>query len=181
MQSFLDALTRGGPDGFPRPIELHAHDPTRYIGDMLAWVHQATAGENEFLDGLFDVNKGKRRMVGQAREFGNANPDLAQEGVEVDPEEVEQRARVDLSRSCLDKNLEGLSRPLKVSQSAVFRSRRYPLTGDAIFASSDPDTRHCQFARGRHYGLQDCKPCTVLPRDDAKNDRRGGNPYSNSC
>ena len=99
---------------------------------MLAWVHQATAGENEFLDGLFDVDKGKRRMVGQAREFGNANSDLVREGVEVDPEEVEQQARVALSRSCLDKNLEGLSRPLKVSQSAVFRSRRYPLTGDAI-------------------------------------------------
>jgi hypothetical protein len=79
---------------------------------MLAWVHQATAGENEFLDSLFEVDKGKRRMVGQAREFGNARS--AEEGVLVDPEEVEQQARVDLSRSCLDKNLEGLSRPLKV-------------------------------------------------------------------
>lgn len=24
----------------PRPIEMHAHDPRRYVGDMLAWVHQ---------------------------------------------------------------------------------------------------------------------------------------------
>jgi hypothetical protein len=34
------ALTRGGPGGLPRPIEIHAHDPRRYVADMLAWVHQ---------------------------------------------------------------------------------------------------------------------------------------------
>ena len=46
----MDALTRGGPQGLPRPIELHAHDPLRYVGDMLAWVHQAIAAEREFLE-----------------------------------------------------------------------------------------------------------------------------------
>ena len=40
VRSFVDALTVGGPGGTPRPIELHAHDPSRYIGDMLAWLHQ---------------------------------------------------------------------------------------------------------------------------------------------
>lgn len=24
----------------PRPIEVHAHDPLRYVGDMLGWLHQ---------------------------------------------------------------------------------------------------------------------------------------------
>ncbi len=24
----------------PRPIEMHAHDPRRFVSDMLAWVHQ---------------------------------------------------------------------------------------------------------------------------------------------
>lgn len=38
---FIGALTRGGAGGMPRPIEMHAHDPRRFIGDMLAWVHQA--------------------------------------------------------------------------------------------------------------------------------------------
>ncbi|KIK63403.1 hypothetical protein GYMLUDRAFT_197030 [Collybiopsis luxurians FD-317 M1] len=66
--SFLTALTRGGPSGLPRPIELHAHDPLRYIGDMLAWVHQAIAAEREFLEALFSV-KNDMRMVGSAREF----------------------------------------------------------------------------------------------------------------
>lgn len=27
FQRFVTALTRGGPGGAPRPIELHAHDP----------------------------------------------------------------------------------------------------------------------------------------------------------
>ena len=46
-RSFLDALTLGGPGGTPKPIELHAHDPQRYVGDMLAHLHQATPMEKE--------------------------------------------------------------------------------------------------------------------------------------
>ncbi|KAG6845272.1 hypothetical protein H0H87_011681 [Tephrocybe sp. NHM501043] len=68
MTSFITALTRGGPSGLPRPIELHAHDPLRYVGDMLAWVHQAMAAEYELLEALFGVaNDG--RMVGSVRVF----------------------------------------------------------------------------------------------------------------
>ncbi|KAI0822772.1 oligomeric complex COG6 [Trametes gibbosa] len=69
LSSFMDALTRGGPGGLPRPIELHAHDPLRYVGDMLAWVHQAIAAEREFLESLFGV-RDARRMVGAVRAFG---------------------------------------------------------------------------------------------------------------
>ncbi|TYZ56981.1 hypothetical protein PybrP1_004580 [[Pythium] brassicae (nom. inval.)] len=54
VRRFVVALTRGGPNGIPRPIELHAHDPVRYCGDMLAWVHQAVATETEFFRVLFD-------------------------------------------------------------------------------------------------------------------------------
>lgn len=32
FQRFIAALTRAGPGGLPRPIEMHAHDPRRYIG-----------------------------------------------------------------------------------------------------------------------------------------------------
>ena len=54
VKLFIDALTKGGPNGqSPRPIELNSHDPIRYMGDMLAWIHQATASENEFLRSLF--------------------------------------------------------------------------------------------------------------------------------
>ncbi|XP_077987894.1 conserved oligomeric Golgi complex subunit 6-like [Glandiceps talaboti] len=52
VRGFIDALTRGGPGGTPRPIELHSHDPLRYVGDMLAWLHQASASEKEHLQSL---------------------------------------------------------------------------------------------------------------------------------
>jgi hypothetical protein len=60
-RAFIDALTRGGPGGTPRPIELQAYDPIRYTGDMLAWVHQAAASEREILEGLFDVDSQQRK------------------------------------------------------------------------------------------------------------------------
>lgn len=70
-----------GGGGAPRPIEMHSHDPLRYggprigdsvgacdgllkglstdaqffiryVGDMLAWLHQATASEKEHLEAL---------------------------------------------------------------------------------------------------------------------------------
>lgn len=36
FQRFIAALTRGGPGGTPRPIEMHAHDPRRYVGCALS-------------------------------------------------------------------------------------------------------------------------------------------------
>jgi hypothetical protein len=36
-----------------KPIEFQAHDPLRYVGDMLAWVHSATVSEREALEVLF--------------------------------------------------------------------------------------------------------------------------------
>ena len=42
VRGFLDAL-----GGSSRPIELQAHDPPRYVGDMLAWLHQAIPSETE--------------------------------------------------------------------------------------------------------------------------------------
>lgn len=53
VKLFIDAMTKGGPNGNPRPIELNSHEPLRYMGDMLAWIHQSTASENEFLRSMF--------------------------------------------------------------------------------------------------------------------------------
>eukprot|EP00127_Corallochytrium_limacisporum_P001432 Clim_evm54s55 gene=Clim_evmTU54s55 len=47
---FIDALTRG--DRSTRPIEIHSSDPVRYLGDMLAWVHQTIEGERDMLTAL---------------------------------------------------------------------------------------------------------------------------------
>ncbi|KAI9260785.1 oligomeric Golgi complex subunit 6 [Sporodiniella umbellata] len=61
--AFLNALTRGGPGGTPRPIELQAPDPLRYVGDMLAWIHQACAGEKEMLESLFRKSDDKYQDI----------------------------------------------------------------------------------------------------------------------
>ncbi len=69
LSSFTSALTTGnrtGGAGARRPIDLHAHDALRYIGDMLAWVHQAIAVEREFLEALLSIDTGTH-MPGAVR------------------------------------------------------------------------------------------------------------------
>jgi hypothetical protein len=55
--AFYTALTgtsvNGERDTSVKPIELVAHDPLRYVGDMLAWTHSATVSEREALEVLF--------------------------------------------------------------------------------------------------------------------------------
>lgn len=60
VQSFIDALTRERNSG--RPIELHSHDPVRYFSDMLGWLHQAIATENDHISGLL-MNQDIERSV----------------------------------------------------------------------------------------------------------------------
>ncbi|KAJ2448078.1 Golgi transport complex subunit 6 [Coemansia sp. RSA 2336] len=64
-RAFIAALTRGGPRGTPRPIEAHAADAQRFVGDMLAWVHQACASERELLDTLFSHSPSLQTRVQQ--------------------------------------------------------------------------------------------------------------------
>ena len=59
LSSFMAALTTGSAHG--RPIKLHVHDALLYIGDMLAWVHQAAqaiAAERELLETLLGIGAG---------------------------------------------------------------------------------------------------------------------------
>lgn len=65
--AFYSALT-GSPgateqDPMMKPIEVHAHDPLRYVGDMLAWTHSATVSECEALENLF-VSEGEEFRKG---------------------------------------------------------------------------------------------------------------------
>lgn len=62
VRGFIDALTRGNRNqSQPRPIELHSHDPLRYVGDMAAWLHQCAATERENLNQL--VKKCSEHLV----------------------------------------------------------------------------------------------------------------------
>ncbi|THH31107.1 hypothetical protein EUX98_g3063 [Antrodiella citrinella] len=108
LSSFTDALTRGGPNGLPRPIELHAHDPLRYVGDMLAWVHQSIAAEREFLEGLFGV-RSDGRMVGSVRSFKQS---------------VEEEWMTELMDAAVGK----LCTPLKVRVQQTVRSQESSIT-----------------------------------------------------
>lgn len=119
-----------------RPIELHAHDPIRYVGDILAWVHQAMAGEREFLESLFGM-KDSGRYVGAPR------PSLPQEDTllslstdPLDPTKLNvttsDEARL---RNLLDKNLEACGRPLKIRIQQTIKSHSMisPITTYQIF------------------------------------------------
>ncbi|KAI9932758.1 hypothetical protein ASPWEDRAFT_101863 [Aspergillus wentii DTO 134E9] len=51
--ALTDAVSGAGGDQNVKPIEFSAHDPLRYIGDMLAWVHSTAVSEREALEALF--------------------------------------------------------------------------------------------------------------------------------
>jgi hypothetical protein len=67
----------------------------RYVGDMLAWVHQAIAAERDFLEGLFGT-KGDGRMVGSVRVF-SARGEAGEEEEEEEEEEQWMRELMDLA------------------------------------------------------------------------------------
>jgi len=52
VRNFIDALTRGRPAGNPSAIESHSNDVIRYVGDMLAFLHQSIASEKEMIEAL---------------------------------------------------------------------------------------------------------------------------------
>lgn len=54
-EAFYSALTGTSSEHDPltKPIEFNAHDPLRYVGDMLAWTHSTTVSEREALESLF--------------------------------------------------------------------------------------------------------------------------------
>jgi len=83
----------------PRPIEMHAHDPRRYLGDMLAWMHQSLASERELLVGLFGDD---------ARKDGGEDPRGSPGGESVPVGDMPRTAVL------LDRVFDSICRPLKV-------------------------------------------------------------------
>ena len=129
---FLRALRVGGgpPHYLPRPIEVHAHDATRYVADMLAWVHQALAGERELVAAMLArlvprADDAAPRRIGERHvrdeDEGAGAPGLAG-GASDDqlallaqrdaPPQAARRVYERLLRQVLDQNLAGCCRPL---------------------------------------------------------------------
>lgn len=96
QRAFIEALTEGGPGGIPRPIDMYAHDPLRYIGDILAWVHQSSASEKEMMESLF----GNNSLNADSEEIFKDVPEFNMEQMSV--------------LSLLHRHFEGICRPLKV-------------------------------------------------------------------
>ncbi|GLT91380.1 hypothetical protein SLE2022_092710 [Rubroshorea leprosula] len=108
FRRFISALTRGGPGGMPRPIEVHAHDPLRYVGDMLGWLHQALASERELVLALLDPDA--TVDSGSTNRFSK-NLDNDSGKIEADLTFV------------LDRIFEGVCRPFKVRVEQVLQSQ----------------------------------------------------------
>ncbi|KAL6556472.1 Golgi transport complex subunit 6 [Orobanche gracilis] len=109
FRRFISALTRGGPGGLPRPIEVHAHDPLRYVGDMLGWLHQALASERELVLALLAPDT-----------EADTGP-IAQRFSKISENDV-GKAESDLT-FVLDRIFEGVCRPFKVRVEQVLQSQ----------------------------------------------------------
>ncbi|KAK4389111.1 Conserved oligomeric Golgi complex subunit [Sesamum angolense] len=109
FRRFISALTRGGPGGLPRPIEVHAHDPLRYVGDMLGWLHQALASERELVLALLDPDS-----------TADTGP-IAQRFSKI-PESDAGKTESDFT-FVLDRIFEGVCRPFKVRVEQVLQSQ----------------------------------------------------------
>ncbi|KAK3674590.1 Golgi transport complex subunit 6 [Recurvomyces mirabilis] len=118
--NFYAALT-GAPVDQDHPvlgkaIELSAHDPLRYISDMLAWAHSATVSEREALEVLF---------ISEGDEIAKS----IQAGIESEPwsrEDDETTTAVFDGKEALsqlvDRDLTGVFRQLKQRTEQVVQS-----------------------------------------------------------
>ena len=87
---FYAALTGSAPETnqtpMTKPIEFHAHDPLRYVGDMFAWTHSTTVSEKEALESLFIADGEEIRRGFQAGR--EAEPWSASDGEAFDGEKA---------------------------------------------------------------------------------------------
>ncbi|KAL1582731.1 hypothetical protein WHR41_08602 [Cladosporium halotolerans] len=121
--NFYAALT-GAPVDQDHPvmgkaIELSAHDPLRYVGDMLAWAHSATVSEREALEVLFIAD-------------GDEIAKSIRAGIESEPwtrpdDDFEETPVFDGKRSLnqlVDRDLAGVFRQLKQRIEQVVQSHQ---------------------------------------------------------
>ncbi|KAJ5363167.1 hypothetical protein N7541_004011 [Penicillium brevicompactum] len=124
--ALTDAISgAGGPgaggDSTVKPIEFSAHDPLRYIGDMLAWVHSTTVSEREALESLFVDDEDEL-----ARGFQAGMSSEPWSRIDEDQEVTfdGQKALSDL----VNRDLTGVSRALRQRIELVIQSHEDPIT-----------------------------------------------------
>ncbi|KAI9820865.1 MAG: Golgi transport complex subunit 6 [Thelocarpon impressellum] len=123
--SFQTALTGASADGDgpqdTKPIELFAHDPLRYVGDMLAWVHSASVSEREALEVLF-ISEGDEIAKGIQAGLDQEPWSRAVDGEEQSDVFDGEKALGDL----VNRDLEGVSRKLRQRVDQVIQGHEEP-------------------------------------------------------
>ncbi|EKV07439.1 Golgi transport complex subunit Cog6, putative [Penicillium digitatum] len=111
----------GAGDHTVKPIEFSAHDPLRYIGDMLAWVHSTTVSEREALEALF-VDDGDE--LARGIEAGMSSEPWSRIDEDQEVAYDGQKALSDL----VNRDLTGVSRSLRQRVELVIQSHEDPVT-----------------------------------------------------
>ncbi|RMJ17925.1 Conserved oligomeric Golgi complex subunit 6 [Fusarium euwallaceae] len=119
--SFYVALAGSSPSGTEdpsvKPIDMTAHDPLRYVGDMLAWIHSATVSEREALEVLF-VAEGEELAKGLKSGRDAEIWRLIAEDDEVEADFNALKALNDL----VDRDISGAARVLRQRMEQVIQS-----------------------------------------------------------
>ena len=110
MNSFHSAVSVGS--GVTKPIEFHAHDVLRYVGDLLSWVHQACIAERDLLETLLGLQS-SAEMRRVAMNIDVDSPFVNIEGYTSNRESLGES---------MDKNLAGVGNILKSKISSLFDS-----------------------------------------------------------
>lgn len=86
---------------------MHAHDPKRYLGDMLAWVHQSLASEKDLLTSLFGSEDSLIESMHRHSENG------------VSSERESSGAELPRISLLLERVFDSICRPLKVKSFSI--------------------------------------------------------------
>jgi hypothetical protein len=112
VDEFLYQTNNSENFDYSRPIILSAHDPLRYIGDLLAFVHSIIVNEVEFVTTLFQISE---------------DDEAEYERTEFEKNLIELENLQDVNRSMkitIERIIASLSRPLKVKVEQIVRSEK---------------------------------------------------------
>ena len=120
-ESFYSALTGSlssyAEDSTAKPIDYYAHEPLRFVGDVLAWTHSATVSEREALEVLF-ISEGDEIAKG------------IQAGIESEPWLKNSTEAFDGRKSLeqlVSRDLAGVARALRQRVEQVIQSDEDPV------------------------------------------------------
>lgn len=99
-----------------KPIEMYAHDPLRYVGDVLAWLHSTAVGEQETLEVLFIAPEldTQKSIVSKMQEGLKSEPWVNARDEDDDEDDTSFDVHASLL-SLVNKDMELVIKPLRVS------------------------------------------------------------------